>query len=64
MVMETRGNKPDADIEEKIATSKEVIREALKGFCGEIVIAWTGGKDSTTMLGVYKQVIGSPLQHP
>lgn len=44
-------------LEDKIAKSKEVIRQALREFPGErLSLAWTGGKDSTTMLWLYKQV--------
>jgi phosphoadenosine phosphosulfate reductase len=42
---------------EKIAKSKAVIRRALSEFDEkELFLAWTGGKDSTTMLWLYKQV--------
>ena len=44
-------------LEEKIEKSKEIIREALKKFSrDEIFVAWTGGKDSTIMLWLYRQV--------
>ena len=44
-------------LEEKIDKSKEVIRKALSEFPREkLFLAWTGGKDSTTMLWLYKQV--------
>lgn len=50
---------------EKIEKSKEVIREALKRFTyGEIFVAWTGGKDSTTMLWLHREAckeLGLPL---
>ncbi len=42
-------------VDEKIEKSKEVIREALKGF-DKLVIAFTGGKDSTLLLWLFKQV--------
>jgi phosphoadenosine phosphosulfate reductase len=52
-------------LEEKINTSKEIIREALQKFPGnDLYVAWTGGKDSTTMLWLYGQVceeLGRPL---
>ncbi len=51
-------------VEDRINRSKEIIREALKRFGDRLVIAWTGGKDSTTMLWLYKQVcneMGVPL---
>jgi len=44
-------------LEEKIEKSKEIVREALDRYSrNEIYIAWTGGKDSTTMLWLYRQV--------
>ncbi len=42
-------------IDEKIEKSKEVIQEALDRFDG-LVIAFTGGKDSTLLLWLFKQV--------
>ena len=45
------------DIDQKISRSKEVIRSALERFGQErIAIAWTGGKDSTLMVWLYRQV--------
>lgn len=47
----------DLPLEEKIEHSKAVICEALERFSqDELYIAWTGGKDSTTMLWLYRQV--------
>lgn len=50
---------------EKIERSKEIIRKTLKIYSiDEICIAWTGGKDSTTMLWLYREVckeLGNPL---
>ncbi len=44
-------------LDQKIGHSKKVIREALDRFGHEnIAIAWTGGKDSTTMLWLFRQV--------
>lgn len=44
-------------LEEKIGYSKKVIREAIERFGNErLAIAWTGGKDSTTSLWLYKGV--------
>ncbi|MBW2107482.1 MAG: phosphoadenosine phosphosulfate reductase family protein [Deltaproteobacteria bacterium] len=44
-------------LEEKIEQSKAVIQEALERFSqDELYLAWTGGKDSTTMLWLYRQV--------
>lgn len=43
--------------DEKINVSKEVVKEALERFpLDSMVIAITGGKDSTTALWIYKQV--------
>jgi phosphoadenosine phosphosulfate reductase len=50
---------------EKIEQSKNIIREALTRFShDDLYVAWTGGKDSTTMLWLYHQVckeLGQPL---
>ncbi len=44
-------------IDEKIEQSKNVIREALEKFGSDkLTIAWTGGKDSTTMVWLFRQV--------
>ncbi|MEW6003370.1 MAG: phosphoadenosine phosphosulfate reductase family protein [Nitrospirota bacterium] len=51
-------------LEEKINFSKNIIREAIERFNDRLVIAWTGGKDSTTMLWLYKTTCaesGKPL---
>lgn len=46
-----------AILEEKIIRSKTVINEALDKFGNEnICVSWTGGKDSTVMLWLYRQV--------
>ena len=43
-------------LDEKIEQSKEIIKQALKRFSrGELCLAWTGGKDSTTMLWLYRE---------
>lgn len=43
--------------QEKIDKSKQVIKQALDRFSRDkIYIAWTGGKDSTTMLWLYREV--------
>jgi phosphoadenosine phosphosulfate reductase len=42
-------------IEEKIAQSKKVIKEAIEKFgIDKMAIAWTGGKDSTTLTWLFK----------
>jgi len=44
-------------LEEKIDYSKKITKEAIEKFGREkLIIAWTGGKDSTTMLWLYTQV--------
>lgn len=44
-------------LEEKISHSKNVIKEAIVRFGRDkLVVAWTGGKDSTTMLWLYREV--------
>jgi phosphoadenosine phosphosulfate reductase len=46
-------------IEEKIAYSKKIIKEALERFgIGRLAIAWTGGKDSTTLTWLFKETCG------
>jgi len=49
----------------KIEKSKKVIQEALTKYPdNELCLAWTGGKDSTTMLWLYREVckdIGIPI---
>jgi phosphoadenosine phosphosulfate reductase len=43
-------------LEGKIAQSKKIIKEALEKFgIDKLAIAWTGGKDSTTQVWLYKQ---------
>lgn len=43
-------------LEEKIDYSKKITKEAIEKFGREkLIIAWTGGKDSTTMLWLYTQ---------
>jgi len=42
---------------ELVKKSKEVVREAFGKFSpGEVVVTWTGGKDSTTDLWIIRQV--------
>ena len=44
-------------LSEKIEHSKKIIKQALARFSGdELYVAWTGGKDSTTMLWLYREV--------
>ena len=43
-------------LSEKIEHSKEIIKQALAKFSrDELYLAWTGGKDSTTMLWLYRE---------
>jgi len=50
---------------EKIELSKKIMKEAFERFThNELCVAWTGGKDSTTMLWLYLEVckeLGQPL---
>ncbi len=52
-------------LDEKIDQSKKIIRETLTRFSGdEVYVAWTGGKDSTTMLWLYREAckeLGEPI---
>ncbi|MCK4729497.1 MAG: phosphoadenosine phosphosulfate reductase family protein, partial [Desulfobacterales bacterium] len=52
-------------LEKKIEQSKKLIKDALTRFSGnEVYMAWTGGKDSTTMLWLYRETckeLGRPL---
>ena len=53
------------NLKQKFEQSKEIIRKALEKFShDELCLAWTGGKDSTTMLWLYREVcqeMGAPL---
>lgn len=56
-VEEDRGFVEKASLEEKIGKSKEIIKSTYEKFPHEgIVIAWTGGKDSTLILWMARQV--------
>jgi phosphoadenosine phosphosulfate reductase len=52
-------------LDEKIEQSKKIIKETLRKFShDQLCIAWTGGKDSTTMLWLYREVckeLGEPM---
>lgn len=44
------------NLEEKIEHSKKIIKEAIERFGTEkFAVAWTGGKDSTTMVWLYRE---------
>lgn len=46
-----------SELEHKVQKSKEIIREAFGKFdAKQLAVAWTGGKDSTTMLWIIRQV--------
>lgn len=50
-------DKRKKELEEKIAKSKEVIREAFSKFkTSELATTWTGGKDSTLTLWIVRKV--------
>lgn len=51
-------------LEEKIAKSKEVLKEALSRFPQKIALAWTGGKDSTTTLHLLRDLCGGKVPIP
>lgn len=43
-------------LDQKIEHSKRIVKEALNRYStDELYVAWTGGKDSTTMLWLYRQ---------
>jgi len=43
-------------VEEKVAHSKKIIKEAIERFgTDKLVIAWTGGKDSTTLVWLFRE---------
>jgi phosphoadenosine phosphosulfate reductase len=43
-------------IEEKVAQSKKIIKESIERFgTDKLVIAWTGGKDSTTLTWLFRE---------
>ena len=44
------------DVHKGIHLAKDIIHEALEKFGEQLVIAWTGGKDSTSMLWLYREV--------
>jgi phosphoadenosine phosphosulfate reductase len=51
-------------LNEKIDYAKTIIKEAVERFGDKLTLAWTGGKDSTTMLWLYRETcaaMGKPL---
>jgi len=51
-------------LNDKIAKSKEVLKEALDRFPGKIALAWTGGKDSTTTMHLLRDFSGGKVPIP
>jgi|WetSurSiteA1Bulk_404760.scaffolds.fasta_scaffold39100_2 phosphoadenosine phosphosulfate reductase len=49
---------------DKVAKSKEVLKEALDRFAGKLALAWTGGKDSTTTLHLLRELGGGVVDIP
>ncbi len=57
MLPEERERLMGLGLEEKIEQSKRVIKEAFERFGSEkMAIAWTGGKDSTTLTWLFREV--------
>jgi phosphoadenosine phosphosulfate reductase len=52
------------NLDDQIMKSQEVIQESLNRFSGKIALAWTGGKDSTTILHLLKGVCGGQIAIP
>ncbi len=54
--MDEREALMEQSLEEKIEYSKKVIKEAIEEFgVDKMAIAWTGGKDSTTMVWLFRE---------
>lgn len=52
-------NVPNWDLEQREIKSRMILREAIERFGSErIAVAWSGGKDSTTILHLIKQEFG------
>jgi len=45
-------------LEEKIEESKKLLKAAIEKFRPKIAVAWTGGKDSTVILGLIREIYG------
>lgn len=57
MNQEKRENLMNLSIEDKLEQSKNIIREAIEKFgTDRLAAAWTGGKDSTTLVWLFKDV--------
>lgn len=59
-----QGEEEVLNLEAKIAKSEEILQEALQRFAGNIALAWTGGKDSTTTLHLCRNLCGGQLPIP
>ena len=56
MAQDEREKLSALSLEEKIEHSKKIIREAIEKFGAEkLAVAWTGGKDSTTMVWLFRE---------
>ena len=56
MEQQEREQSIDPTPDKKIEQSKDIIKQALNRFSlYELCLAWTGGKDSTTMLWLYRE---------
>lgn len=54
----------DFPLKDKIVQAKKIIKESLERFSPhKLLLAWTGGKDSTTMLWLYRQAC-KEINHP
>lgn len=51
-------------LNDKVAKSREVLKEALERFPGKIALAWTGGKDSTTTMHLLRDLSGGRVPIP
>ena len=58
------GAKSSSHLPEKIQKAKEVLLDADKKFGKNMAIFWTGGKDSTVLLHIIRDVFGEKLQFP
>jgi len=57
--------KMEMDFEKKIEKSKQVIREAVERYGKDrIAVTWTGGKDSTTVLGLIRETFDGEVPIP
>ncbi len=65
MAQDEREKLMELSLEEKIDHSKKIIKEAIDKFGTEkMAVAWTGGKDSTTMVWLFRETcreLGVPM---